>query len=99
MPTTPLEVTLVEAERATDIAEDAVRVLKAGAVDSNAAVVADPIAGFDEPTTNITGVEKLVKAVAMGASKALVSGSNTIALAPSGSNWIVTILPAGSWNM
>jgi hypothetical protein len=61
--TTPLVVSTDIVAAADSVADDAVRVLKATAVDGSGSVVAESLAGFDDPASNITGVEKLVKAI------------------------------------
>src|SRR5687768_13914453 len=70
MATLPLEVSTEEATIATDVAADTIQVLKATAIDENtSALVADLLPGFDDVASDITGVEKMVKAIGIGAAR------------------------------
>lgn len=63
----PLRIKPNLAAIAEEVADKAVQVLKVSAVNSETdEVVAEAIKKFDDPKSNITGVEKLVKAIAIG---------------------------------
>lgn len=71
MATTPLVVTTEQIQQSTQIADDAVQAMKASAVDT-LGIPIDPstaIDKFDDPSSDISGVQKLVKAIALGSSK------------------------------
>lgn len=74
MATAPLSVTTAQAGKAESATNDAIQTLKATAVDG-ATVVAESLQGFDDPATNITGVQKLIKAIALGVVRSGVDGS------------------------